>query len=71
MRFRSERVGGFRVFAVSGVNTISFGVDATAAALKPGLLGFSVEEWLKKYAPGKLRAKRRRIYTEMAGFAQA
>jgi phosphatidylserine/phosphatidylglycerophosphate/cardiolipin synthase-like enzyme len=45
MRFRSGRVGGFRVFAVSGVNTISFGVDATAAALKPGLLGFSVERF--------------------------
>jgi phosphatidylserine/phosphatidylglycerophosphate/cardiolipin synthase-like enzyme len=29
------------------------------------------KEWLKKYAPGKLRAKRRRIYTEMEGFAQA
>ena len=29
------------------------------------------KEWLKKYAPGKLRAKRRRIYTEMKGFAQA
>ena len=45
MRFRSERVGGFRVFAVAGVNTISFGVDATAAAVKPGLLGFSVERF--------------------------
>ncbi|HEY3066433.1 MAG TPA: phospholipase D-like domain-containing protein [Methylomirabilota bacterium] len=42
MRFKSARVGGYQVFAVSGVNTISFGIDAAAAA-KPGLLGFAVE----------------------------
>ena len=44
MRFKSARVGGFRVFAVTGVNTISFAIEATAEA-KPGLLGFSVERF--------------------------
>ena len=42
MRFKSKKVGGFQVFAVTGVNTISFGIDATDAA-KKGLLGFTVE----------------------------
>ena len=42
MRFKSEKTGGFQVFAVSGVNTVSFGIDATAKA-KKGLLGFAVE----------------------------
>jgi phosphatidylserine/phosphatidylglycerophosphate/cardiolipin synthase-like enzyme len=44
MRFKSQKVGGFRVFAVAGVNTISFGIEATTAA-KKGLLGFSVERF--------------------------
>ena len=42
MRFKSKKTGGFQVFAVTGVNTISFGIDATEAA-KKGLLGFAVE----------------------------
>lgn len=42
MRFRSDPVDGFRVFAVSGVNTVSFGITATSAARR-GLLGFAVE----------------------------
>ena len=42
MRFKSAHVGGYRVFAVCGVNTISFGIEADAA-VKPGLLGFAVE----------------------------
>jgi len=42
MRFKSARTDGFQVFAVTGVNTISFGITATAAARK-GLLGFAVE----------------------------
>src|SRR5687767_9952462 len=42
MRFKSKKVGGFQVFAVTGVNTISFGIDATPSA-KKGLLGFAVE----------------------------
>jgi len=29
------------------------------------------EEWLTKYAPGKLRAKRLKIYTSMSGFTTA
>jgi phosphatidylserine/phosphatidylglycerophosphate/cardiolipin synthase-like enzyme len=41
MRFKSESTDGFTVFAVSGVNTISFGIDATAQARR-GLLGFEV-----------------------------
>jgi len=44
VRFKSQQVGGFRVFAITGVNTISFGIEATTAA-KKGLLGFSVERF--------------------------
>lgn len=46
MRFKSKVVGGFQVFAVAGVNTVSFGITATAAA-KPGLLGFGVKRGRK------------------------
>jgi phosphatidylserine/phosphatidylglycerophosphate/cardiolipin synthase-like enzyme len=42
MRFRSSSKDGFRVFAVTGVNTVSFAITATAAA-RVGLLGFAVE----------------------------
>jgi len=42
VRFKSQKSGGFQVFAVSGVNTISFGIDADQAA-RQGLLGFAVE----------------------------
>jgi phosphatidylserine/phosphatidylglycerophosphate/cardiolipin synthase-like enzyme len=42
MRFKSEKTNGFQVFAVSGVHTVSFGIDATAKA-KKGLLGFGVK----------------------------
>jgi phosphatidylserine/phosphatidylglycerophosphate/cardiolipin synthase-like enzyme len=42
MRFRSQQVDGYRVFAVSGTNTISFAIDAGNADTK-GLLGFAVE----------------------------
>ncbi|MBT2185958.1 phospholipase D-like domain-containing protein [Sphingobium nicotianae] len=42
MRFSSQTVGGYRVHAVSGVNTVSFGI-AFAAADTTGLLGFAVE----------------------------
>lgn len=42
MRFKSKPSNGYQVFAVSGVNTISFGISASAAARK-GLLGFAVE----------------------------
>lgn len=44
MRFKSKKVGGFCVYAVSGVNTISFAIDASAAA-RNGLLGFTVERF--------------------------
>lgn len=42
MRFKSARSKGFQVFAVSGVNTISFGIHADEDARR-GLLGFAVE----------------------------
>src|SRR4051812_29845904 len=42
MRFRSKKVGGYQVFAVSGTNTISFGIDFAGADTK-GLLGFGIE----------------------------
>jgi len=41
MRFKSTVVDGFQAFAVTGTNTISFAITATAAA-KRGLLGFAV-----------------------------
>src|SRR5262245_30378300 len=42
MRSKSQKVNGFQVFAVTGVNTISFGIEADDEAHK-GLLGFAVE----------------------------
>ena len=42
MRFRSQPAGGYVIHAVSGVNTISFAIDA-AGADTAGLLGFAVE----------------------------
>ena len=42
MRFRSQPAGGYVIHAVSGVNTISFAIDA-AGADTAGLLGFGVE----------------------------
>src|SRR5262245_56289407 len=42
MRFKSAKVGGYQVFAVTGTNTVSFGIDAKGADTK-GLLGFGVE----------------------------
>src|SRR5215211_293233 len=42
MRFKSQPTNSYQVFAVSGVNTISFGIQAGEDA-KAGLLGFAVE----------------------------
>ena len=42
MRFKSKKQAGFQVFAVTGINTVSFAITATEAARK-GLLGFAVE----------------------------
>jgi hypothetical protein len=42
MRFKSKLTNGYQVFAVSGVNTISFAIDAVGANTA-GLLGFAVE----------------------------
>ncbi len=42
MHFKSRPAGGYTVYAVSGTNTVSFGIDYSKAKTK-GLLGFSVE----------------------------
>ena len=42
MRFKSKKADGYQVFAVSGTNTISFGIDVKDANTD-GLLGFAVE----------------------------
>ncbi|WP_454644210.1 phospholipase D-like domain-containing protein [Bradyrhizobium liaoningense] len=42
MRFKSRKTNGYQVFAVSGTNTVSFGIDFKDADTK-GLLGFAVE----------------------------
>jgi phosphatidylserine/phosphatidylglycerophosphate/cardiolipin synthase-like enzyme len=42
MRFKSEKAGGYQVFAVTGTNIVSFAIDF-ANASTPGLLGFAVE----------------------------
>jgi phosphatidylserine/phosphatidylglycerophosphate/cardiolipin synthase-like enzyme len=42
MRFKSPKVDGYQIFAVSGTNTISFGVDFENADTR-GLLGFAIE----------------------------
>lgn len=44
MRFKTSKIDGFCVYAVSGVNTISFAIDASAPA-RNGLLGFTVERF--------------------------
>lgn len=44
MRFVSREVGGYRVFAVTGVNTVSFAIDFSNADTG-GLLGFAVERY--------------------------
>ncbi|HEX4057835.1 MAG TPA: phospholipase D-like domain-containing protein [Galbitalea sp.] len=42
MRSTSSPVDGFQVFAVAGTNSVSFGIEASAAA-RAGLLGFAVQ----------------------------
>lgn len=42
MRFKSLEVGGYTIYAVAGINTVSFAIDFTQADTD-GLLGFSVE----------------------------
>ncbi len=42
MRFTSTKLSGYRVHAVTGVNTVSFAIDFREADTK-GLLGFAVE----------------------------
>jgi phosphatidylserine/phosphatidylglycerophosphate/cardiolipin synthase-like enzyme len=42
MRFKSDKIGGFQVFAVAGTNTVSFGIDFDPAKIA-GLMGFAVE----------------------------
>jgi len=42
MRFKSRKIDGYQVFAVSGTNTVSFGIDFDGADTED-LLGFAVE----------------------------
>jgi phosphatidylserine/phosphatidylglycerophosphate/cardiolipin synthase-like enzyme len=42
MRFKSRKTDGYIIYAVSGVNTISFAIDFEQANTK-GLLGFAIE----------------------------
>lgn len=42
MRYKSQPTNGYQVFAVTGVNTVSFAIDAGPPATT-GLLGFAVE----------------------------
>lgn len=42
MRFKSKKISGYTIYAISGVNTISFAIDFTNADTR-GLLGFAVE----------------------------
>jgi phosphatidylserine/phosphatidylglycerophosphate/cardiolipin synthase-like enzyme len=42
MRFKSEKVDGYQVFAITGTNIVSFAIDFTDADIQ-GLLGFAVE----------------------------
>ncbi|MDQ8730209.1 phospholipase D-like domain-containing protein [Bradyrhizobium sp. LHD-71] len=42
MHFVSEKTGGYRVYAVTGINTVSFAIDFREADPE-GLLGFAVE----------------------------
>lgn len=44
MRFKSPKKNGYCIYAVSGVNTVSFAVDSAGADTKD-LLGFSVERY--------------------------
>lgn len=44
MRFKSKEVAGYQVFAVAGVNTVSFGIRATEVARR-NLLGFAVQRF--------------------------
>lgn len=43
MRFKSLAQSGYQIFAVTGTNTLSFAIAASAAANTTGLLGFAVE----------------------------
>lgn len=44
MRFKSDAVDGFQIFAVAGTNVVSFGTSANRAARK-GLLGDDPAWW--------------------------
>ncbi len=43
MRFKSSKQRGYQIFAVTGVNTLSFAIATSATADTAGLLGFAVE----------------------------
>jgi phosphatidylserine/phosphatidylglycerophosphate/cardiolipin synthase-like enzyme len=44
MHFKSKKTGGYVVYAVTGINTVSFAIDFTDADTT-GLLGFAVERF--------------------------
>lgn len=44
MRFKSAKSSGFQIFCVTGVNTVSFGIQASEDA-REGLLGFAIERF--------------------------
>lgn len=50
MRFKSAKTDGFQAFAVTGVNTVAFAIQATETARK-GLLGFAVSRGAKGKKP--------------------
>jgi len=80
MRFKSAKSNSFQIFAISGVNTISFGIQAGDKA-KKGLLGFGVfgtvpgamtlTGGLVIAASGLYTAHRERIRTREARLAAA
>ena len=43
MRYKSSKIDGFRVFAVTGTNTVAFAIDSSIAKMKK-LLGFHAEK---------------------------
>lgn len=55
MRFKSPLAGGYCIYAVTGTNTVSFGIDYSDADIT-GLLGFSVKrsypDGSEHYMPG-------------------
>ena len=43
MRFKSPNSSSYQIFAITGINTISFGIKVGKKPARKGLLGFAVE----------------------------